>query len=82
MKTMKKVLINFIKINFFCLFSFFFLATYPLVIVAEEQSQFTEIARERQYAGGHDESDLKVQQKAVSNSKAKPADRQESDEGF
>ncbi len=50
---------------------------------AEEGSKYSEIARERQYVGGKDESDLKVQQVTVVNPKNKPVtDPQESNEGF
>ena len=83
MKTIKKILIHFIENNFltFCVL-LFFLSVYPLAIFAEEQSQFAEMARERQYPGGSEESDLKVQQKAAASSKIKLTDHQESDEGF
>lgn len=49
---------------------------------AEEQSPFNEIARERLYVGGLDESDLRVQQVHTAGIKNKPTDTQESNEGF
>lgn len=49
---------------------------------AEEQSPFTEIARERRYTGGPDESDLKVQTAPTTAAKNKPTSAQESNEGF
>ena len=50
--------------------------------LAEEQSQYTEVARERRYVGGPDESDLKVQASTATAAKNKPAAGQESNEGF
>ena len=49
---------------------------------AEEQSQYTEVARERRYVGGADESDLKVQANTTAAAKNKAAPAQESNEGF
>lgn len=49
--------------------------------VAEENSDYAEKARERRYVGGADESDLKVQ-KAVTNTKSKAEENDESNEGF
>ena len=51
-------------------------------VSAEEQSQYTEVARERRYVGGADESDLKVQANGSTAAKNKPAATQESNEGF
>ena len=79
---MKKTLLLSFENYFLALFFLGSIALIPAVAFAEEQSQFTEMARERQYPGGRDESDLKVQQKTSANTKTKPVDRQESDEGF
>lgn len=49
---------------------------------AEEASRYSESARERQYLGGVDESDLKVQQKLTTASKMAPVENIESNEGF
>ena len=79
---MKNSLIRFIKKNFLVFCLLFFSIIFVRVAFAEEQSQFTEMARERQYPGGADESDLKVQQKTAASSKTKQNDHQESEEGF
>ena len=47
---------------------------------AAEDSEFALLARDRQYLGGLDESDLKVQLQLIPNEKA--VDTSESEEGF
>ena len=64
---------------YFAVIAFLFSAT--SMARAEEQSAFTESARERRYVGGPDESDLKVQANLAA-AKNKPAATPESNEGF
>jgi hypothetical protein len=62
------------------LFIFMLVAT---VVHADEDSQYAEIARLRQYASGEDESDLKVQPVLnTAQSKKKKPTKTEPNEGF
>lgn len=53
---------------------------YVSSLKAEENSDFSDKARDRHYLGGADESDLKVQKSL--NTKNKSEENQESNEGF
>lgn len=75
--------------NFILKTILFFLSTSYLIILlsdsalADEGSKYSEVARERQYIGGKDESDLKVQPASAVPSKVKPAaEPVENNEGF
>ena len=63
---------------------FFFISTLFLMINASaaEDSAFAEKARTRQYIGGPDESDLKVQAQILKLQKSKNETNIEDDEGF
>ncbi|MBC7741403.1 MAG: hypothetical protein H7061_04345 [Bdellovibrionaceae bacterium] len=56
--------------------------SFPALSNAAEDSAFAEKARTRQYPGGADESDLKVQQVVAAVQKTKAEASQESNEGF
>ena len=71
---MKKLIIHFFQM---CL-----VLASPFVVKAAEDSEFVQVARDRYYLGGPDETDLKVQLRLVPNEKYKNLDTQESDEGF
>ncbi|MEQ1723149.1 MAG: hypothetical protein ABL930_08220 [Pseudobdellovibrio sp.] len=62
---------------------FFIFMLVATVVHADEESQFAEIARLRQYASGEDESDLKVQPVLnTAQSKKKKPTKTEPNEGF
>ncbi len=64
-----------------CAVNFIILST--SLALADEGSKYSEVARERQYVGGKDEADLKVQAPSAVPSKAKPATEPvENNEGF
>ncbi len=67
------------KLSFFIIILAGFL---PMGAFAAEDSAFAEKARSRQYVGGPDESDLKVQAKVLKLQKSKNETNTEEDEGF
>lgn len=59
------------------------LTVLPSMLQADEGSKYSEVARERQYVGGKDESDLKTQApSAVANKNKSVAEPVENNEGF
>ncbi len=73
------------KKNIFCFLAsalFALILSFVIPARAAEDSEFVQIARDRYYLGGVDESDLKVQLQLVPNEKNKNLDTQESEEGF
>lgn len=69
----------------------YFCSTFVTTAFAAEDSDFVQVARERHYVGGLEESDLKVQQKlltvdevgrATGNETGNEVNRDESEEGF
>lgn len=76
---MSKIILKIISIFVTCFLLFNYAG-------AEENSDYTEKAKERRYVGGADESDLKVQKSVVkntnSNAKIKSEDPDDANEGF
>ena len=74
--------------NFILKCSKFFLVIFSILIsanpaTADEGSKYSEVARDRQYAGGKDESDLKVQAASAIPAKNKPVSEPvDNNEGF
>ncbi len=66
--------------NIFIFVSLIF--AFSSTVFANEDSEISEKARSRQYAGGADEEDLKVVQLPVKDQKAKTDENQESNEGY
>ncbi len=68
--------------SIFTVTAFFAVGFSTMTASAAEDSAFAEKARTRQYAGGADESDLKVQANMATSQKVKPEPNQEATEGF
>ncbi len=68
------------KFRFFILFGILYF--FSILTWAAEDSAFLEKARTRQYLGGADESDLKVQAQLVKLQKSKNETTIEDEEGF
>ncbi|OFZ31894.1 MAG: hypothetical protein A2622_11790 [Bdellovibrionales bacterium RIFCSPHIGHO2_01_FULL_40_29] len=68
--------------SFLSLMSLVFVLITPIMSYAEEDSMYVQMARDREYVGGLDESDLKVQSSLVPNENNKNLDNPESEEGF
>jgi hypothetical protein len=60
-----------IKLKYLCMLLVVVSAALPAKAASEQVKNYLEIARQRQYIGGPDESDLKVQTKLISSKKKK-----------